>query len=192
MPQTAIRNRRTRRLNRRLATTQEPLDEAPASRTIARKTSNRHRHAGNPERSLRERTAAAAMGRRAAPPRPRRSDPASRPSRRSTSGRGQREEAPSPGAVRSGVVPPGWNSDRYFEGGSALNWSGESRGGGDRRPRSVPHPAVRDPVQESVAASTTPSRWMRAVSTWCGFTLPSRTGALRADRKVMQGDGSSP
>ena len=69
----------------------------------------------------------------------------------------------------------GWNSDRYFDGGSALNWSGDLEVVGTDDPdlyltqRSGSGPGKR-------AALPTPSRWMRVESTWFGSTLPSRTG----------------
>jgi hypothetical protein len=102
----------------------EPLDEAPASSAAGQEDANNDKDAGNRD----EQSSGKDGGRRdgssrgvaaAAPERqrePARADEARQDEGNTKKRRSQRNE--------DGSAPTGWDSDRYFEGGSALDWSG--------------------------------------------------------------------
>jgi hypothetical protein len=102
----------------------EPLDESPASRNADQEDENNDPDTGNPgEPSSRKdgsRRDGSSRGAAAAPERQRESAGADRV-RQDVSNEKKRR----PRRAEAGAAPAGWNSDRYFEGGSALNWSGD-------------------------------------------------------------------
>ena len=178
-------------MSRRPATSQSRSTSRPRPGMQARQTRTKTRKPVIPTSRRRERTVAVAMGRRAPPPRRPLSDSASRAeSTRRLRTRATKRSA-GPGVVRR-VLPPRAGTVtatsrvvRRSTGAEAWMW---------REPMTpiCTSPSGLDQVLESVAASSMPSRWMRAVSTWCGCTLPNRTGELRVDQKVTLDDGSSP
>jgi Malectin domain/Thrombospondin type 3 repeat len=98
----------------------EPLDEPPASRDAGQEGKD----TGNPgEQSSRKdgsRRDGSSRGAAAAPERER--VPAAADSARQNV---SSEKKRRPRRAGQGAVPNGWDSDRYFDGGSALNWSGD-------------------------------------------------------------------
>jgi hypothetical protein len=105
----------------------ESLDEAPGSRNGRQDDKNRDAEQGasnRDEQSARKdgsRRDGSSRGAAAAAPERQRepaADAERQEQRNSEKKRRQRRAA-------DGGVPAGWNSDRYFDGGSALNWSGD-------------------------------------------------------------------
>jgi hypothetical protein len=104
----------------------EPLDEATTSQNGRQGDRNSTDDAGNPQaqasrkdgsrRDGSSRGAAAAAPER--PREPAQADPAQQDAGNADKKRRGRRS-------KDGAVPSGWNSDRYFDGGSALNWSGD-------------------------------------------------------------------
>jgi hypothetical protein len=103
----------------------EPLDEAATSRNGGQADQNRTEDAGNREaessRKDGSRRDGSSRGAAAAPERPR--EPAEADAPRQDAGNSEKKRRD--GRGKEGGVPPGWNSDRYFDGGSALNWNGD-------------------------------------------------------------------
>jgi hypothetical protein len=102
----------------------EPLDEPPASRDAGQEDMNKDQETGDSgEPSSRKdgsRRDGSSRGAAAAPERQREPAAADR-ARQDVSNEKKRR----PRRAEAGAAPASWNSDRYFEGGSALNWSGD-------------------------------------------------------------------
>jgi hypothetical protein len=99
----------------------EPRDEPPASRDADQEDKD----TGNPgEQTSRKdgsRRDGSSRGAAAAAPEREREPAAADRARQGVSNEKKRR----PRRAEQGAVPAGWDSDRYFEGGSALNWSGD-------------------------------------------------------------------
>jgi hypothetical protein len=101
--------------------TPEPLDESPASQDAAQEdkdTGNRDEQSSPEDGSRRDGSSRGAAA--TAPVRQRESTGGDEAPQDEGS-----EEKHRPSRSADGTAPAGWNSDRYFEGGSALNWSGD-------------------------------------------------------------------
>jgi hypothetical protein len=102
----------------------EPLDEVPVSSTSRQEDANKDKDTGNRnEQSSRKdgsRRDGSSRGAAAAAPERQRESAAADGARQDESNAKQRRSRRGEDAG----VPTGWNSDRYFEGGSALDWSG--------------------------------------------------------------------
>jgi hypothetical protein len=103
---------------------QDPLDEPPASRDASQEDKNTDTNAGNPDAqssrkdgSRRDGTSRGAAAAAQDGPRASAGADGAPPDVSNEKKRRPRRSAGS-------ADPAGWNSDRYFEGGSALNWSG--------------------------------------------------------------------
>jgi hypothetical protein len=98
----------------------EPLDEPPASRDGGQEdkdTSNPGEQSSRKDGSRRD---GSSRGAAAAPEREREPAAADRASQGVSNDKKRR-----PRRAEESAVPAGWNSDRHFDGGSALNWSGD-------------------------------------------------------------------
>jgi hypothetical protein len=104
----------------------EPLDETTTSQNGRQADRNQTEDASNreaePSRKDGSRRNGSSRGAAAAAPeRPR--EPVEDDAARDDAGNSEKKRRDRRG--REGAVPPGWNSDRYFDGGSALNWTGD-------------------------------------------------------------------
>ena len=103
----------------------DPLDEPSASRNADQEETNEDKETGDlGEQSSRRdgsRRDGSSRAAAAAAPERQREPAAASTARQDVSNERKRQ----PRRAEEGDVPAGWNSDRYFEGGSALNWSGD-------------------------------------------------------------------
>jgi hypothetical protein len=101
----------------------EPLDEPPASRDASSEDKSTDTGTGNPDEQTQRKEGSrrdgSSRGAAAAPERQRESAAADRAPQDVSN-----EKKPRSRRGEEGAAPAGWSSDRYFEGGSALNWSG--------------------------------------------------------------------
>jgi hypothetical protein len=104
----------------------ESLDEATTSRNGGRADQNRTEDSGSreapPSRKDGSRRDGSSRGAAATAPE-RQRDPAAADAPRQDAGNSEKKSRNRRG--KESGVPSGWNSDRYFDGGSALNWSGD-------------------------------------------------------------------
>jgi len=104
----------------------EPLDEATTSRNGGQANQNRTEDAGSreaqPSRKDGSRRSGSSRGAAAAAPE-RAREPAEADAAHQNAGSSEKKR--SDRRDKEGDVPSGWTRDRYFDGGSALNWSGD-------------------------------------------------------------------
>ena len=101
----------------------EPLDEPPASRAAGQDNKSKDTGTGDsdaqPSRNDGGRRDGSSRAAAAAPERQRDSAAADEATKDAS-----KDRKPRPRRGKEGAAPAGWNSDRYFEGGSALDWGG--------------------------------------------------------------------
>ena len=101
----------------------EPLDEPPGSQAASQADESNDTDAGNPDaqpsRNDGGRRDGSSRAAAAAPERQRQPAPADEATQDVSN-----DEKPRSRRGKEGAAPAGWNSDRYFEGGSALDWGG--------------------------------------------------------------------
>jgi hypothetical protein len=102
----------------------EPLDQSPSSRDAGQADKNKDKETGNPDEpsSRKDGSRRDGSSRAAAATAPQRQRKPAGADEAPQDASNEKKRRPRRG--EKGAAPAGWNSDRYFEGGSALNWSG--------------------------------------------------------------------